>query len=187
MRAAWLACLLLAGCATTQAVQQENPEPRKEIAWSKGDWRICDEGQCQKPTPKTVLILVQKPADPDQIKEAALPEIRQAVIYFAFGKAQPVGAWRQALQKVASEIKPGDKIVVKAYTDSIGSDQYNERLAQERAKFVVAWLRAHGVKNPTEVDARGKCCYVASNSTEKGRAANRRAEVFVFGSRKEVK
>jgi OOP family OmpA-OmpF porin len=63
------------------------------------------------------------------------------------------------------------------YTDSQGSDAYNQKLSQNRANAVVAELKKRGVA-ATQLSAEGKgeANPVASNMTAEGRAANRRIE-----------
>lgn len=191
-----LACVLpmvLAGCASNPALHEEITTPQKpSVGWVKQDWRICEEDACPKPTPKTVelsvpqMAVVVKPADPDKPSEPQVTNKREpVVVYFAFAKAIPVGDWKHALETIERQVTPSDSLLIKAYTDDVGSAQYNDRLARQRAEFVLSWLKARGVKNPIEVEARGKCCYVESNDTDAGRAANRRAEIH-FVNTKEI-
>lgn len=63
------------------------------------------------------------------------------------------------------------------YTDSVGSASYNKKLSQKRANEVVKILTAKGV-NPSQLsaDGMGEANAVADNTTEAGRAKNRRIE-----------
>ena len=185
--------MVLAGCASNPALHEEITTPQKpSVGWVKQDWRICEEDACPKPTPKTVelsvpqMAVVVKPADPDKPSEPQVTNKREpVVVYFAFAKAIPVGDWKHALETIERQVTPSDSLLIKAYTDDVGSAQYNDRLARQRAEFVLSWLKARGVKNPIEVEARGKCCYVEPNDTDAGRAANRRAEIH-FITPKEI-
>lgn len=107
------------------------------------------------------------------------------VVHFEFAKATPAGNWRRELEVIERQVAPSDSLLIKAYTDDLGGAQYNDNLARKRAEYVVSWLKAKGVKNPMEVEAKGKCCYIASNDTDTGRAANRRAEIH-FITPKEI-
>ena len=71
-------------------------------------------------------------------------------------------------------------IYVDGYTDSIGSDAYNQRLSERRANAVKEYLQSHGVA-ASRMTARGfgKTNPVASNETAEGRAQNRRVELIV--------
>ena len=76
---------------------------------------------------------------------------------------------------------PEMKIEIQGYTDSIGKDSQNKKLSLERAKAVRDYLIMHGIDSDrlTAV-GYGKANPVASNSTEKGRAENRRIEFKVI-------
>ena len=69
---------------------------------------------------------------------------------------------------------------VDGYTDSIGSDAYNEKLSLRRANAVKEYLQQHGVAaSRMTVKGFGKSNPVASNATPEGRAQNRRVELVV--------
>ena len=189
-----LACVLpmvLAGCASNQALHEEITVPQKySVGWVKQDWRICRDDECPKPTPKTVefsahpMAVTAQPTSPDKERTTQMTTAREpVVVHFAFAKAIPVGDWKRALETIERQVTPSDSLLIKAYTDDVGSAQYNDRLARQRAEFVLSWLKARGIKNPMEVEARGKCCYVAPNDTDASRAANRRAEIHFITSK----
>ena len=71
-------------------------------------------------------------------------------------------------------------VVTKGYTDSIGSEDYNQRLSERRASAVRDWLIKCGI-SPKRLTAKGfgEADPVASNATEGGRAQNRRTELVV--------
>ncbi|MBU6437612.1 MAG: OmpA family protein, partial [Betaproteobacteria bacterium] len=70
------------------------------------------------------------------------------------------------------------------YTDSIGSDAYNQKLSVRRAEAVKAYLVSKGIEaNRVYTEGKGKTNPVASNKTAEGRAKNRRVEVEVVGTR----
>jgi hypothetical protein len=73
-------------------------------------------------------------------------------------------------------------VQVEGYTDSIGSDEYNQKLSEERADGVRDYLVAQNVAD-SNVTAHGfgKADPVADNSTDSGRAQNRRVELVVSG------
>jgi len=91
---------------------------------------------------------------------------------------------REKLAKVAGIIlsHPGLKIEVEGHTDSVGGEEYNIRLSENRADAVRAFLVEQGV-NPANVGAQGfgKSTPVADNSTAAGRQMNRRVELVVSG------
>jgi outer membrane protein OmpA-like peptidoglycan-associated protein len=78
---------------------------------------------------------------------------------------------------------PDLKLQVEGYTDNIGSDEYNQKLSQQRADAVRDFLVAQGVQagNITST-GYGKAQPVADNSTSAGRAQNRRVQLVVSGN-----
>ncbi len=72
---------------------------------------------------------------------------------------------------------------IAGHTDFIGSEAYNQRLSEKRAKSVASHLRARGIPRANLVTiGYGESDPVASNETEAGQALNRRAEDRVLGS-----
>jgi len=73
-----------------------------------------------------------------------------------------------------------DTLTVNGYTDSIGSDSYNQDLSERRASAVAHYLQAHGLNADRFVSrGYGKANPVDSNATDAGRAKNRRVEVLM--------
>jgi outer membrane protein OmpA-like peptidoglycan-associated protein len=77
------------------------------------------------------------------------------------------------------KLNPQVIMVVRGYTDSVGSDQANLLLSQGRAQAVANWIIFHGQipANRFQLEGRGKADPVGDNATEQGRALNRRIEV----------
>ncbi|MGB6943149.1 MAG: OmpA family protein, partial [Bryobacteraceae bacterium] len=93
-------------------------------------------------------------------------------------------AAREKLAKVAGIIggHPGLRLAVEGYTDSVGSDDYNQKLSEDRGTAVREYLTKEGVAG-TSVTSKGfgKAEPVASNDTAVGRQQNRRVELVVSG------
>ena len=91
---------------------------------------------------------------------------------------------REKLAKVSGIIlgHPGLKIAVEGHTDSVGGDDYNMKLSDNRAGAVRDFLVAQGVP-PASVTSQGfgKTMPVADNGTAAGRQQNRRVELVVSG------
>ena len=91
---------------------------------------------------------------------------------------------REKLAKVSGIVlsHPGLKIQVEGHTDSVGGEEYNMRLSENRANTVRTFLVDQGV-NQENVGAQGfgKTMPVADNSTAAGRQMNRRVELVVSG------
>ncbi|MGA2534655.1 MAG: OmpA family protein [Terracidiphilus sp.] len=70
--------------------------------------------------------------------------------------------------------------VISGHTDNQGSAELNQKLSQSRAASVIAWLVSHGVAaNRLTPQGFGASHPVADNSTEAGRAMNRRVEMLL--------
>jgi outer membrane protein OmpA-like peptidoglycan-associated protein len=91
---------------------------------------------------------------------------------------------REKLAKVSGIIlaHPGLRIEVEGHTDSVGGDEYNMTLSENRANAVRSYFVEQGV-SPDAVTARGfgKTMPVADNATANGRQMNRRVELVVSG------
>jgi outer membrane protein OmpA-like peptidoglycan-associated protein len=91
---------------------------------------------------------------------------------------------REKLAKVSGIIlaHPGLKIEVEGHTDSVGTDDYNMTLSENRANAVRSYLVDQGVSSDA-VTAKGfgKTMPVADNGTAAGRQRNRRVELVVSG------
>jgi outer membrane protein OmpA-like peptidoglycan-associated protein len=110
--------------------------------------------------------------------------VNMSDVLFDTGKYTLRPGAREKLAKVAGIIlgHPGLKLEVEGHTDSVGSDEYNMKLSENRANSVRDYLVAQGI-NPDNVTARGfgKTMPVADNSTAAGRQQNRRVELVVSG------
>jgi len=88
------------------------------------------------------------------------------------------------LAKIATilELYPGLSVQVEGYTDSVGGDDYNMKLSQNRANTVHDFLIQNGVPSANATsEGFGKADPVADNSTAAGRAQNRRVNLVVSG------
>jgi len=69
---------------------------------------------------------------------------------------------------------------VVGFTDSIGSDAYNQALSERRASSVAQYLLSQGVApNKLTSEGKGESQPVADNETDEGRAKNRRVELHI--------
>ena len=91
---------------------------------------------------------------------------------------------REKLAKVAGIISghPGLRLDVEGFTDSVGGDDYNQKLSEQRGESVRDYLTGQGVLS-TSITSQGfgKNQPVASNDTAAGRQQNRRVELVVSG------
>ncbi len=105
-------------------------------------------------------------------------------VLFDFNKYTLKPEAREKMAKVSGILLayPGLKIQLEGHTDSIGTDDYNMKLSDERANAVRDYLVQQGVlaESVTAVGL-GKENPVASNDTEAGRQRNRRVDMVVSG------
>jgi outer membrane protein OmpA-like peptidoglycan-associated protein len=110
--------------------------------------------------------------------------VNMSDVLFAFNKYELKTDAEIKLAKISGILAtyPNLKLQVEGYTDNIGSDDYNLKLSQERATAVQAFLISQGVQ-PGIITAEGygKADPVADNTTNAGRAENRRVSMVVSG------
>jgi outer membrane protein OmpA-like peptidoglycan-associated protein len=101
-------------------------------------------------------------------------------IEFDTGKANIKPASEKVLAEVLGllEAQPTWKMRIEGHTDSVGTNAENLGLSQKRAESVVAWLVQKGIASTQLVAAGlGDTKPIADNSTDEGRARNRRVEL----------
>jgi outer membrane protein OmpA-like peptidoglycan-associated protein len=89
---------------------------------------------------------------------------------------------RPVLDKVAAAMSkyPRLKVEVQGHTDSSGADAHNMKLSQQRADSVRDYLISHGVAaDQMTTKGYGETEPIADNSSEEGRAQNRRVVLRV--------
>ncbi|HEX3820206.1 MAG TPA: OmpA family protein [Candidatus Sulfotelmatobacter sp.] len=105
-------------------------------------------------------------------------------VLFDFNKYQLKPEARERLARISGIVLayPDLQLAIEGYTDSIGSDEYNQTLSEKRAQTVQAYLVGSGV-TPDHVSATGfgKANPVADNTSPAGRKLNRRVEMVVSG------
>lgn len=75
---------------------------------------------------------------------------------------------------------PNSLIDVYGHTDSTGSDSYNMDLSKRRADAVARYLISQGVNSARiQTQGMGESYPIADNTTEEGRALNRRVEIKI--------
>ena len=96
--------------------------------------------------------------------------------------------FQQTLSDVANTLSQYEKSYIDIYghTDSTGSDSHNQSLSERRAASVANFLSNGGVQRARiETRGFGESQPIASNSTEEGRAENRRVELKVVPIREQ--
>jgi outer membrane protein OmpA-like peptidoglycan-associated protein len=106
-------------------------------------------------------------------------------VLFDFGKYTLKPEAREKLAKVSGIIlsHPGLTLTVEGYTDNVGSEEFNQKLSEQRADAVRDYLVSQGIAD-NSVSARGlgESNPIAPNDTAQGRQKNRRVQIVVAGA-----
>lgn len=105
-----------------------------------------------------------------------------ADVLFDFDKADIRPDAADALGKLATIIGayPHGKVELEGHTDAKGDDAYNQKLSERRAHSVARYLESKQVNSMRlAIAGKGETQPLASNSSEGGRQANRRVEIYV--------
>ena len=103
-------------------------------------------------------------------------------VTFAFDSAELNPQFNSVLDKVAQTLVEFDQTVIQiaGHTDSTGSHAYNMKLSDQRAASVRGYLAGRGVPGQRmHTVGAGPDHPIADNSTEAGRAENRRVEITI--------
>ena len=105
-------------------------------------------------------------------------------VLFDSGQYTLKPAARERLARISGIVLayPELKLQIEGYTDSIGSDEFNQRLSDKRAATVRDYLVDSGISvNNVFAKGLGKANPIADNATSAGRKLNRRVEMIVSG------
>jgi outer membrane protein OmpA-like peptidoglycan-associated protein len=124
-------------------------------------------------------------AEVDQLKATPTPRglvLTLGDVLFDTGKAQLNPGSARKLDQLAQFLNshPERRVQIDGYTDSVGTDSYNQDLSQRRADAVKSALIVRGV-DPSRIGTQGygKGFPVADNTDSGGRQLNRRVEVVI--------
>jgi outer membrane protein OmpA-like peptidoglycan-associated protein len=110
--------------------------------------------------------------------------VNMSDVLFDTGKYSLRPVAREKLAKVAGIVSghPGLTLAVEGYTDSVGGDDYNQRLSEQRGGAVRDYLTQEGMAaGAVTSKGFGKAQPVASNDSAEGRQQNRRVEIVISG------
>ncbi len=137
-----------------------------------------------------------------QVKDAQVQEVTdqnglQAIkvtfndgILFGFNSSTLSTSSRESLSKFAGTIvtEPDMDITIYGHTDNVGTHEANEKVSTNRATAVQNYLVGQGVPSKQIIATKGLAydSPVADNSTEAGRAQNRRVEIYLTANKNMV-
>jgi outer membrane protein OmpA-like peptidoglycan-associated protein len=154
--------------------------------------------RCPSVTPKTAYVPPPPPApvvDANVVMRDALTQLAPAApadirveeqkktvpvfsnVLFDFNKSDLSPAAQAQLRAMAQDLK-GKGVLLAGFTDGIGAEAYNHKLALARARAVLSFLKEIGFPDKSlEIQGQGVCCYVAPNDSDESRRLNRRVEI----------
>lgn len=136
------------------------------------------------PTPPAAVLT------PKQTPVAPVPTSEKVTFaadaFFDFDKAILKSEAKVKLDDMTSKLKDMnlEVIVAVGHTDSVGTDEYNQKLSVRRSDAVKAYIISRGIDAKRVFsEGKGEKQPVADNKTKDGRAKNRRVEIEVVGTR----
>lgn len=127
---------------------------------------------------------LEKVAETKRTDEGILLNMKNDLLFATGSSTLSPAAQNQIAQIAAIIVKyPTDILTISGHTDSTGSASTNQTLSIYRARAVQSALVAAGVPpNQITTQGFGESQPIASNSTAKGRAQNRRVEIVITDS-----
>lgn len=120
-----------------------------------------------------------------QVKEEGKDVIITLHINFPFGKFEIKGIEKTKLDQVVEILNtfPDYNIRIEGHTDSVGAEEYNLKLSEQRSYNVALYLSGQEVNSDRiSYVGYGETRPIADNKTEEGRSLNRRVEFVVLTS-----
>jgi outer membrane protein OmpA-like peptidoglycan-associated protein len=169
--------------------------------WQGGDGLIANQISFRNGDLKTAMMIRNGTAQQFAEQTAATAALRGRMgdidkyniksttnVYFDTGKAVLSPAAKAELCAAASQAEATDNalLLVVGYTDSVGSEEYNQTLSEKRAARVINHLQQqcrwapYRMLTPTGMAESDP---LASNDTEEGKAQNRRVSVNILVSK----
>ncbi|MFK7000136.1 OmpA family protein [Flavobacterium oreochromis] len=128
-------------------------------------------------------------AQVERVGEGIKLTLGENSVNFDFNKATLTAKAKANLDKLVPVFKEyGDTdIKIYGYTDSKGSDDYNLKLSDDRAKAVKNYLASKGLNGSRFITTgMGEADPLATNDTDAGRAQNRRVEFAITANDKMI-
>ncbi|WP_128002284.1 MULTISPECIES: OmpA family protein [Piscinibacter] len=139
-----------------------------------------------RPEPAVVESSPAPPPAPAPAAKPARPKVEEIhiLLTFPFASAALTDTAKDTLRRALPTARESDRIVISGRTDSVGSDEVNQKLALARALAVRNYMRdaVPDLPNVISIDAKGRCCFIAPNDNEGGRSKNRRVEVVFLST-----
>ncbi len=128
-------------------------------------------------------VVVEQPKPPEPPKPSNETTWLET-IHFKFNDARLRDADLPAMRRTLDWMRANTDAVlaIHGHADWVGTDEYNQKLSENRAKTAYTWLVANGVAaSRLTMHGEGESQPVADNATDEGRTKNRRAEFGAMG------
>lgn len=123
-------------------------------------------------------------AEVERVGEGILVTFDSGIL-FDFDSYRLRPAARDNLTELSNTLQdmPETEVLVAGHTDSVGADEYNYTLSEQRAQSAADYLMSRGIAGSRiNIVGLGESEPVASNETSTGRQENRRVEVAIYAS-----
>ena len=113
--------------------------------------------------------------------EATKPKAVSLMVQFEFGSSELTPDAKQVLNNLGSALKSpqlgADSFLIEGHTDSVGSDEYNQRLSEARAASVKTYLTGSLGVQPSRLETVGKGEAQPLDASNTEAAVNRRVQI----------
>ncbi len=120
------------------------------------------------------------PESNDQAEQTFSYAHYKPIVYFDYRRSHIAPEAYEELDRLATiaALSPDYEIVIRGYTDNVGSQKYNKRLSESRTQMVRSYFVGKGI-DPAKIKTigMGEKDPLLPNTTPQGRAVNRRVEI----------
>ena len=159
----------------------DNEIAAEEVEAKKESWEYNESIAETTPEPMEVkeeeLIVAE---NPEELVEKVVP-INS--ITFEQASTRLSSEAKDVLKRLITSLEknPGQRVIIKGYASSEGSESYNQKLSGKRAESVLSYLLSQGLaSNRMMTQALGASNPIVPNDTEFNRQLNRRVELEIL-------
>lgn len=182
--------------AQTEGYRARSQQADKALAEAEAKAGMAKQGELKDAKQKLAQAQLETKSISSQLSQAAAGAMKQSdrglvitlagSVLFDHGKSVLLSSSLKQLDEIAHALTEAKTatVQIEGFTDSTGSAKINEQLSLKRAEAVMAHLAKSGVPT-TRMHAvgRGPASPIDNNATPEGRAANRRVELVIQGTK----
>lgn len=185
--------------AQEAARQKEEAEKAKAEALAQQQALAAETAKAQQAAAQSEQLRQQAEKEKQELRARLLQQLNRILstrdtarglianlsdVLFKTGSYELLPGARERLAKVSGIVLayPSLHLEIEGHTDSVGTDEYNQQLSEQRANAVRDYLIQQGiVADSIEARGFGKTQPIATNDTPEGRQQNRRVELVLSG------